>query len=94
MPIPQASRPMVEYRRWNGPGSSGRFAGMTSDAWASWHVQNGTPLQELMELGSWASDEMVLRYAHLAADHLRGAACPIDDTLTTHMKNPQLGRAA
>jgi hypothetical protein len=28
--------------------------------WASWHVQNGTPLQELMELGSWASYEMVL----------------------------------
>ena len=32
-----------------------------------------------MELGSWASYEMVLRYAHLAADHLRGA-CRIDDT--------------
>ena len=38
--------------------------------WASWHVQRGTPLQELMELGSWSSYEMVLRYAHLAADHL------------------------
>ena len=23
--------------------------------WASWHVQSGTPLQELMELGSWAT---------------------------------------
>lgn len=51
--------------------------------WASWHVQNGTPLQELMELGSWASYEMVLRYAHLAADHLRGAACRIDGTFAT-----------
>lgn len=56
--------------------------------WASWHVQNGTPLQELMELGSWASYEMVLRDAHLAADHLRGAACRIDGTLAAQTKNP------
>lgn len=39
--------------------------------WASWHVQGGTPLNRLMELGGWASYEMVLRYAHLAPDHLR-----------------------
>lgn len=38
--------------------------------WASWHIQNGTPLQTLMEMGGWASYEMVLRYAHLAPDHL------------------------
>ncbi len=38
--------------------------------WASWHVQNGTPLYALQELGGWASTEMVRRYAHLAADHL------------------------
>jgi integrase len=38
--------------------------------WASWHVQNGTPLTVLQELGGWASYEMVLRYAHLAPDHL------------------------
>lgn len=38
--------------------------------WASWHVQGGTPLNRLMELGGWASYEMVLRYAHLAPDHL------------------------
>jgi integrase len=61
--------------------------------WASWHVQNGTPLQELMELGGWASFEMVLRYAHLAADHLRGAACRIDDTFLSQTKNPQQVRA-
>ena len=62
--------------------------------WASWHVQNGTPLQELMELGGWASFEMVLRYAHLAADHLQGAACRIDATFLTHTKNPRLARAS
>jgi hypothetical protein len=34
------------------------------------HVQNGTPLFALQELGGWQSPEMVRRYAHLAADHL------------------------
>jgi integrase len=38
--------------------------------WASWHVQNGTPLFALQELGGWQSPAMVRRYAHLAADHL------------------------
>lgn len=42
--------------------------------WASWHVQGGTPLNRLMELGGWATYEMVLRYAHLAPDHLAGHA--------------------
>src|SRR5271169_7016719 len=27
--------------------------------WASWHVQSGTSLPELMELGGWKSYEMV-----------------------------------
>jgi len=38
--------------------------------WASWHVQNGTPLFVLQELGGWESQEMVRRYAHLSAEHL------------------------
>ena len=38
--------------------------------WASWHVQNGTPLYVLQELGGWESPEMVRRYAHLTAEHL------------------------
>lgn len=38
--------------------------------WASWHVQNGTPLMILKELGGWETLEMVKRYAHLNADHL------------------------
>ena len=42
--------------------------------WASWHVQNGTSLQELQMLGGWSSFEMVLRYTHLSGDHLRDAA--------------------
>ena len=38
--------------------------------WASWHVQNGTPLHALQELGGWESSEMVRRYAHFSAEHL------------------------
>jgi integrase len=38
--------------------------------WASWHVQAGTPLLVLKELGGWSNLDMVLRYAHLAPDHL------------------------
>jgi integrase len=38
--------------------------------WASWHVQNGTPLAVLQELGGWRDLKMVLRYAHLAPGHL------------------------
>lgn len=39
--------------------------------WASWHVQNGTPLHVLQELGGWSSTKMVQRYAHLSGEHLR-----------------------
>jgi integrase len=38
--------------------------------WASWHVQGGTPLHALQELGGWESPEMVRRYAHMSAEHL------------------------
>ena len=38
--------------------------------WASWHVQSGTPLFVLKELGGWETLEMVKRYAHMDAGHL------------------------
>ncbi len=38
--------------------------------WASWHVQAGTPLSVLQEMGGWESPEMVQRYAHLNAEHM------------------------
>jgi integrase len=46
--------------------------------WASWHVQSGTSLAELMELGGWKSYEMVLRYAHLAPEKLISVAGRIE----------------
>ncbi|WP_431822408.1 tyrosine-type recombinase/integrase [Burkholderia sp. F1] len=45
--------------------------------WASWHVQRGTPLQVLKELGGWETMEMVQRYAHLSADHLAHWVAPL-----------------
>lgn len=48
--------------------------------WASWHVQNGTSLHELQQLGGWSNYEMVLRYSHLSSDHLRSAAQRISVT--------------
>ena len=38
--------------------------------WASWHIQSGTPIPVLQELGGWHSYAMVQRYAHLAPEHL------------------------
>jgi len=52
--------------------------------WASWHVQVGTPLLVVQELGGWGSAEMVRRYAHFSvvnlanyADKLPGIISPI-----------------
>ncbi len=42
--------------------------------WASWHVQNGTPLHALQELGGWSCADMVRRYAHLSSEHLAAYA--------------------
>ncbi len=42
--------------------------------WASWHVQSGTSLQVLQQLGGWSDFKIVLRYAHLSSHHLREAA--------------------
>ena len=55
--------------------------------WASWHVQNGTPLFALQELGGWQSPEMVRRYAHLAADHLAPYAQRLRAVRTVEVQN-------
>ena len=38
--------------------------------WTSWHVQNGTPLHALLELGGRETSEIVRRFAHFSAEHL------------------------
>jgi integrase len=38
--------------------------------WATWHVQNGTPLDVLQKLGGWKDLRMVMKYAHHSPGHL------------------------
>jgi integrase len=49
--------------------------------WASWHVQAGTPLHVLKEMGGWADMKMVLRYAHLSQEHLSPYAANVGTSL-------------
>lgn len=42
--------------------------------WATWHVQNGTPLDVLQKLGGWADLRMVMRYAHHSPGYLASFA--------------------
>src|SRR3990167_708421 len=55
--------------------------------WASWHVQNGTSLHELQQLGGWSEYDTVLRYAHLSSDHLQKAA----ERVSGAFSSPRLG---
>lgn len=65
--------------------------------WASWHVQEGTPLHVLQELGGWETPAMVRRYAHLTVEHLapyaerlsslRVVEGGVSDTNTTQRRN-------
>ncbi len=50
--------------------------------WASWHIQSGTPLSKLQEMGGWESLDTVLKYAHLAPEHLAEDAKNIDTILS------------
>jgi integrase len=51
-----------------------RYQGFTwhglRHTWATWHVQNGTPLDVLQKLGSWSDLRMVMNYAHHHPGHL------------------------
>jgi len=61
--------------------------------WASWHIQNGTPLHALQELAGWETASMVRRYAHLAADHLAAYAGKLD-VMGTNWAQPRDPAAA
>lgn len=56
----------------------GKYQGFTwhglRHTWATWHVQNGTPLGVLQKLGGWSDLRMVMRYAHHAPDHVASFA--------------------
>jgi integrase len=53
---------------------------------ASWAVQSGVTLQELMVLGDWKSYAMVLRYAHLAPSNAASAAQKVAQSVAQRPK--------
>jgi integrase len=61
--------------------------------WASWLVQNGTPLYDLQEMGGWKSAEMVRRYAHLAPAQMAKHAAVVGEILrvTNPSQAPKAG---
>ena len=71
---------------WLDPGRTengeGRGIPLNTEAVLALKAVHGTSLQELMELGGWKSYEMVLRYAHLAPEHLADAAARIERRLS------------
>jgi integrase len=42
--------------------------------WATWHAQNGTPIEVLQKLGGWADGRMVANYSHHAPGFIAGYA--------------------
>ncbi len=50
---------------------------------ASWAVQNGVRLEELMQLGGWSDYRMALRYGHLAPSQVASAAERVANMLHT-----------
>lgn len=60
---------------------------------ASWHVQGGTPLAVLQELGGWESTEMVRRYAHLSSDQLLKHSRTLDDKILSYSKKEASSKA-
>lgn len=58
--------------------AEGHYEGFTwhglRHTWATWHVQNGTPLDVLQKLGGWKDLRMVMNYAHHAPSYLASFA--------------------
>lgn len=56
--------------------------------WATWHIQRGTPLEALQELGGWSDYKMVKRYAHFSHQHLKQFIDRIPSGLATISATP------
>jgi integrase len=46
--------------------------------WATWLRMSGAPTSDLQEMGGWADERMVKRYAHVSTDHLMTHATALD----------------
>lgn len=75
--FPYQGKPLTQVSNTAWHGAKER-AGIENFRWhdwrhtfASWHIQKGTPLHILQELGGWEDPTMVKKYAHLNPEHLR-----------------------
>ena len=59
--------------------------------WATNHIESGTDLLALKELGGWRTLEMVQRYAHPSSEYLTEQAKKIDNQIKN--KNEELHQA-
>jgi len=57
---------------------------------ASWAVQGGVTLQQLMALGDWKSYNMVLRYAHLSPANAAAAGRAVGTFVTQALRSPKV----
>lgn len=48
--------------------------------WATWHVQNGTPVDVLQKLGGWSDLRMVLLYTHYTSGYIARYANNVSTT--------------
>jgi integrase len=69
------------------------YAGFTwhglRHTWATWHMQNGTPIEVLQKLGAWADLRMVMLYSHHSPGYLSGFA---NNAALQHKARPSLPR--
>ena len=71
-----------------------RESNVASLEWSQIDFKSGTSLQELQQLGGWASFVMVLRYAHLSSSHLKAAAERISATISLQRGDDKVGIVA
>ena len=45
--------------------------------WASWAAMNGVRLEDIQQMGGWATAQMVQRYRHLSPEHLAESAARV-----------------
>lgn len=80
---PESGKPLYKAsnRAWYAAVKKAKLKGFRwhdlRHTWASWHVMNGTRLEELQRMGGWATASMVQRYAHLSSEHLAEAAARV-----------------
>ena len=55
---------------------------------ASWFVQRGRTLKEVQEVFGHQTIIMIMRYSHLAPDHLRAAVVVLDGVLSSSESEP------